>query len=90
MNYNAEQALHVLVLTLTFLPLSAYVADVCPTLVAPANGDIVQGDNEFGDNAVYSCNVGFTLTGVRIRTCLNGGQWSGETPTCEGKAIDIH
>ncbi len=65
---------------------SDYVADVCPTLVAPANGNIAQGANEYGDTAVYSCNAGFTLTGVRIRTCLNDGQWSGKAPVCEGKA----
>ncbi len=64
---------------------SDYVADVCPTLVAPANGNVSQGANEYGDTAVYSCNTGFTLIGVRIRTCLDGGQWSGNAPVCEGK-----
>ena len=34
---------------------------------------------------MYSCNPGFTLAGGRIRTCLDGGQWSGSAPTCEGK-----
>ncbi len=64
---------------------------MCPTLVAPANGNVVQGANGFGDTAVYSCDIGFTLTGpgARTRTCLDGGQWSGEAPTCEGKNLFI-
>ena len=32
----------------------------------------------------YECDTGFSLTGIRNRTCLGSGTWSGESPTCNG------
>ena len=40
-----------------------------------------------GTLATYSCNVGFALMGSDSRECLEGGVWSGATPTCEGIII---
>ena len=38
-----------------------------------------------GNNATYSCMVGFDLIGDSIRTCQPSGAWTGEDPTCQSK-----
>ena len=66
-----------------------HAASVCPTLIPPTNGNVIQNGNEFGDTAVYTCEPGFRLSGTRIRTCLDGGQWSGTASTCDGRYLMI-
>ncbi len=40
--------------------------------------------------ATYSCSNGYTLTGGDItRICVNGGSWSGSTPTCQGELCTL-
>ena len=55
--------------------------NVCPTLVPPANGNLVLSGNTFGETAGYTCNTGFILEGDSTLTCGGDGQWSG-SPTC--------
>ena len=57
----------------------------CPNLEPPENGEVVLSGRRVGDNATYSCNIGFELTDSAIRTCLETGNWSGSVPTCTGK-----
>ena len=38
-----------------------------------------------GNNATYSCMVGFDLIGDSIRACQPSGAWTGEDPTCQSK-----
>ena len=51
----------------------------------------VESDNlEFGTQAIYSCDNGFSLVGNTTRTCTGDGSsttssFDGEAPTCEGE-----
>lgn len=38
-----------------------------------------------GSQLEYTCEGTHTLVGEMVLTCLNTGQWSAPTPTCEGK-----
>ena len=62
----------------------------CPDLENPGNGTVDVSGNQPGDTAVYSCNDGFTLDGVDMRTCGENGQWSGSEPTCICTSTLIH
>jgi len=56
---------------------------ICPDLPNPENGSvIIPGNRGVGSRAIYSCNQGFELNGVRIRRCQDDGTWSPEPPTC--------
>uniref|UniRef100_A0A8C2ACJ3 C3/C5 convertase n=1 Tax=Cyprinus carpio TaxID=7962 RepID=A0A8C2ACJ3_CYPCA len=35
-----------------------------------------------GDKVTYRCESPLTLTGSKVRVCLDGGQWSGTEPQC--------
>ena len=39
----------------------------------------------FNSVAVFECDNGFNLIGTDMRTCLNMGEWSGQSPQCIGK-----
>lgn len=42
-----------------------------------------------GSTATYECYVGFVLAdGDEIRTCVDGGYWSGVEPVCNRKCIE--
>ncbi|XP_055511060.1 sushi, von Willebrand factor type A, EGF and pentraxin domain-containing protein 1-like isoform X1 [Leucoraja erinacea] len=48
-----------------------------------ANGTVLpRGEGTYGQQAVYSCNQGYTLTGERTITCTDTGHWSHPTPNC--------
>ncbi len=58
---------------------------VLPTLMVSYNGGS-PGNRPVDTGATYSCNNGYTLIGGDItRVCVNGGSWSGSTPTCQGE-----
>ena len=53
----------------------------------PANGTVEFNLTTFGAIAVFTCDIGYNLTGndgQDYRECLFGG-WSGEDPTCQSK-----
>jgi len=61
---------------------------VCPNLINPENGQVVQllNGNVPGTVANYSCNAGYALLGNVIRECVSMGMevvWTGEAPTCQ-------
>ncbi|CAH1262671.1 CSMD3 [Branchiostoma lanceolatum] len=56
----------------------------CVPLPAPANGS-VSGGHVFGEQVTFSCDLGFDLVGVPIRTCEDNQQWSGVQPSCTKK-----
>ena len=60
---------------------------MCPTLVPPANGNLVLSGNTFGETANYTCNTGFILEGDPTLTCGVDGQWSGSSPVCNRKYL---
>ena len=60
---------------------------MCPTLVPPANGNLVLSGNTFGETANYTCNTGFILEGDSTLTCGGDGQWIGSSPVCNRKYL---
>ncbi|XP_064384999.1 E-selectin-like [Halichondria panicea] len=71
-------------------PINLFIT--CPPLNDPSNGTVtynVESDNlEFGTQAIYSCDNGFSLVGNTTRTCTGDGSsttssFDGEAPTCE-------
>ena len=64
----------------------------CPLLVAPNNGGLSftpGADNSnigLGSVAVYSCDLGYVLSGEGRRECVsdNGGSWTGISLLCQG------
>ena len=63
----------------------SFIAIDCGALGNPANGVVSKSNTTYNSTATYSCNTGYTLTGDKIRTCLESGFWSGSAPTCTGK-----
>jgi hypothetical protein len=59
-------------------------AVLCPTLTAPTNGTVDDGDNSVGTVASYACNSasGYVASGGSPRTCQMDGTWNGTAPTC--------
>ena len=60
----------------------------CPDIAESGiqNGMIsTPGGRSVGDIAYYMCDPCYSVVGVKKRTCLANGQWSGSSPTCEGK-----
>ncbi|XP_019863590.1 PREDICTED: sushi, von Willebrand factor type A, EGF and pentraxin domain-containing protein 1-like isoform X2 [Amphimedon queenslandica] len=56
---------------------------LCPRLSAPSNGKVQVEGVKTGSSARYSCNDGYKLRGDTTRICQEGGQWSGQEPTCQ-------
>ena len=59
--------------------LYVFVAEACPTLVAPANGSIVcTGPQVTNESCQFFCDSGFSLSGMDYRECQSDNTWSGE------------
>ena len=58
----------------------------CPSLSNPSFGSVIVTGLSIGDTATYSCNAGFELVGIAVRTCELVGAgvaaWSGAAPIC--------
>ncbi|KAI4811495.1 hypothetical protein KUCAC02_014399, partial [Chaenocephalus aceratus] len=54
----------------------------CGDLSTPPNGKKIGTQNTFGASAIFSCNVGYVLTGSTVRECLLSGLWSGMEIHC--------
>ena len=65
------------------LPLT--VAVDCGPLGNPVYGQVIFSSTTLGSTAEYSCNQGFLLSGVTIRTCQTNGLWSDAPPLCKSK-----
>jgi len=61
----------------------------CGGLQPPENGNVTLSDTTIGSQANYSCNTGFTLTGIATRECLESGEWNNSAPTCERELVQI-
>lgn len=55
----------------------------CGNLPNPTNGIVQTGATTLGNDATYSCNSGYALTGSATRTCGTDGNWSASAPTCD-------
>ncbi|XP_064386538.1 sushi, von Willebrand factor type A, EGF and pentraxin domain-containing protein 1-like isoform X2 [Halichondria panicea] len=70
---------------------------ICKDLHQIVNGDIIFNPDTTpraeGATAVYSCVSGYKLSGVNIRTCVNGtsgmGVWTGSIPSCRAICDNI-
>ena len=54
-------------------------------LTAPVNGQLTVDSTLLDSMASYTCDSGYTLVGVAMRTCTVNG-WNGTNPVC-GKVI---
>ncbi|XP_063401402.1 sushi, von Willebrand factor type A, EGF and pentraxin domain-containing protein 1-like [Mytilus trossulus] len=66
---------------------SSSVMPTCDNIICPPPERLaygfIQGNNyTYGNTISYVCNIGYTLTGDNIRTCVQGGGWSGRQPFC--------
>ena len=55
---------------------------VCPSIGNIDNGKITIEGFKFGQNLFYECDVGYSLVGTFLRTCMENGSWSGKEPFC--------
>ena len=39
----------------------------------------------YNSNSVYSCLLGYRLTGDSVRSCQDNRTWSGDVPVCESE-----
>ncbi|KAJ7332409.1 hypothetical protein JRQ81_014589, partial [Phrynocephalus forsythii] len=60
----------------------------CPALHKPDNGHLncahPHGNFAYGSNCNFSCNVGFQLVGMELLHCSALGNWTEQTPYCQG------
>uniref|UniRef100_A0A1A8B6K6 CUB and Sushi multiple domains 3 n=1 Tax=Nothobranchius furzeri TaxID=105023 RepID=A0A1A8B6K6_NOTFU len=54
----------------------------CGDLPTPPDGKKIGTQTTFGASAIFSCNLGYVLTGSTVRECLLSGLWSGMETEC--------
>ncbi|TRY85811.1 hypothetical protein DNTS_011858, partial [Danionella cerebrum] len=54
----------------------------CRRPVIPTHGSIRHLDELVGGRAVFQCDLGFSLKGSQVSTCLLDGSWSSPAPRC--------
>ena len=59
-----------------------YFSVSCPTLTAPSSGNISLTTDGVTTTTLFSCDVGFSLSGATTLTCLDTGSWNDTTPAC--------
>uniref|UniRef100_A0A8C2ADS8 C3/C5 convertase n=1 Tax=Cyprinus carpio TaxID=7962 RepID=A0A8C2ADS8_CYPCA len=57
-------------------------SDHCPDPGVPPGSSRTGNMFNLGDKVTYRCESPLTLTGSKVRVCLDGGQWSGTEPQC--------
>ena len=55
----------------------------CPALPPPPFGQVNTGGHGLYNTSRYSCNGGYELEGVNLRTCTANGKWNGTEPICK-------
>ncbi|KAI8500842.1 hypothetical protein Bbelb_216600 [Branchiostoma belcheri] len=67
-------------------PVPTCQAVQCPARAAPANGAVSPtGAVSFPNSVIFTCNSGYTLSGVATPTCQADGTWSNPVPTCQAR-----
>ncbi len=56
----------------------------CPDPGTPDNAVRQVSDESFtiGTRIVFGCQSGYTLEGMTLITCMEGGQWDAQPPLC--------
>ena len=47
-----------------------------------SHGSVFYSETEYQAHVEYSCENGYILSGLRTRSCLHSGHWSGDEPSC--------
>ena len=75
---------------LTYGLLFCCIVASCGSLSSPNNGSVIQpsvvsvlGGVHRPAITSFTCNVGYELSGISERVCLENGSWSGSQPTCK-------
>ena len=72
----------------------AFEAVTCPPLSIPPRAHLLNGScgDTYGSNCVFGCQTGYVKAyGNETRTCLQTGQWSGNSIYCIGtEHVFIH
>ena len=66
-----------------------FAAIDCGSLDNPDDGIVSLNGTRLNSVAGYHCNIGYELVGDTERHCTEQGVWSGNQPTCEGKAMSL-
>ena len=73
------------------LALSITVGDTCGQPAVPSNGRVdTSAGTSFGDVVMYTCDTGYTLSGVAERRCQADKRWSGNTPICASEVVECN
>ncbi|XP_078685979.1 uncharacterized protein LOC144918808 [Branchiostoma floridae x Branchiostoma belcheri] len=65
-------------------PVPTCQAVQCPARAAPANGAVSPtGAVSYPNGVTFTCNSGYTLSGVATPTCQADTTWSNPVPTCQ-------
>ena len=60
----------------------------CGTPDQPDDATVRQSvDTTFKSIALYDCEIGYSLVGPEIRSCLESGSWSENVPYCQRKHL---
>lgn len=76
-------------LTVSNISYNVIFSDIkCPEFIVPDNAYLVESEdcsNTWNASCEIRCNIGYTLNGTNIRTCLEDGSWSDIHAICEGE-----
>lgn len=61
---------------------------LCDEPAPPANGYIIGGEFWAPRNITFGCKKGYHLRGSSAGTCDDNGNWTAETPICEGPEFE--
>ena len=64
------------------MTLLIFFSVACLSVVVPENGSVVEDTNGTVTMASFSCDVGFSLKGQNILSCLQNGSWDLPVPDC--------
>ena len=59
----------------------------CGFLTIPSNGNVRENGSSVDAVAKFTCNAGYVLIGASSISCQQDGNWSSQTPVCQGKFL---
>ena len=62
-----------------------YIGCDISSITDPGNGSVAITSPGGVITASYTCDVGYAVVGVALRTCQSDGQFSGQEPVCQGE-----
>lgn len=63
---------------------SLFAAVDCGRLSVPLNGSSYGDLTVFPESIRFSCDIGFVMSGSRVRSCQSNGTWGGIDTMCNG------